>query len=352
MRIGLLAESELPLKVLDDLAPALEQKLTSEADDGIEWTTVVARESVPLDDDGRIPLDAYAAELRGRLGCDMLVYLSDLPRLVDHAAFVADLMPEHRAVLISGPSLGLALRQRTRKTVLAAVKALVEGDDDALSDRPGATDRALGPVRRTIRVDDGNVMLQVTGLRGYTRLLLGMVRTNRPWRLAPALSSATAAAAGTGAFGIFYSSIWSMAHASSPLRLALVGLLAIAVMSTWLIAYNGLWERDGLAPGTVIHNASMLATVTAAVAMMYVLLYLLILVGALAVIDGEYMSQQLGEPASLVDYLALAWLSASMGMVAGALGSTWDGDQDVREAVFSRRTYQRRAQTSGWEKSG
>ncbi|MEN5075259.1 hypothetical protein ABE437_15690 [Isoptericola cucumis] len=349
-RVALLGESDLPLRIFDHLAPTLEQDLREQVDGDTEWTVVVGRESVPLDDGGQVPLDAYAEALRRRWDSDLVVYLTDLPLFTHGHPVVADLDSTNRAALISVPAHGLALRHRLRDSILRAVTALAQ-QDATVFDMTKTRRQVLRPRPRSTQLESGKRLFELTGVRGHLRLLAGMVRANRPWRLAPSLSSATAAAAATGAFGIFYSTTWSMSDASSPLRLTLVSVLAVVVMSGWLIGYNGLWEDGRRARENVVFNTSMLATVAAAVAIMYGLLYLFILLGALVVIDGSYMAREIEGPVGFGNYASLAWLAASMGMVAGALGSTWDGGHEVRAAVFGRRGYQRRTQTSGWENS-
>lgn len=73
------------------------------------------------------------------------------------------------------------------------------------------------------------------------RPLAGMVRNNTA-RHSPAGPVTTAAAGtGTGAFGIFYASIWAMADALPPARLTFSSIAVIAALTAWLIFYNGLW---------------------------------------------------------------------------------------------------------------
>ena len=63
-----------------------------------------------------------------------------------------------------------------------------------------------------------------------------------------------------------------------------------------------------------------------------------ILAGGLIVIDPEFMAQTINRPdARLNNYLDIAWLSAAMGVVAGALGSSFDSDIDVRNLTHSQR---------------
>src|SRR5690606_20648495 len=123
------------------------------------------------------------------------------------------------------------------------------------------------------------------------------------------LSSALAAAAATGAFGIFYNSIWVMSTYLSTPRLIGVGLLAIAAMTAWLIASNGLWdspERENLARVVLLYNLSTVVTLVLCVLVLYAALVLLILAGGLIVIAPEYMEDVTGQPPAFTRYLDIA----------------------------------------------
>jgi hypothetical protein len=125
--------------------------------------------------------------------------------------------------------------------------------------------------------------LALVGLRGRLRLLAGMVRDNRPWRLVPHLAGATAAAAGTAAYGIITSSFWKLADALSPLRLTAVTVVTVLVTTVWLMVYNHLWDRPSTA-----------TTLAIGVACMYAILFVLALLAAAVLIDSGYFAQTLG----------------------------------------------------------
>src|SRR5690606_39901570 len=73
------------------------------------------------------------------------------------------------------------------------------------------------------------------GPRGYLRVLGGMVRANRPWRLVPGLSKALAAALATGAIATVNATVWSLAASLSTTRLVIAMVGSIALMIGWLI---------------------------------------------------------------------------------------------------------------------
>ncbi|WP_153392912.1 DUF2267 domain-containing protein [Ornithinicoccus halotolerans] len=346
--VGLIAESTVQLKALRGIAAELQRSLALRVDDSRRWELQVAQDAVPMDREGRLLLMEHADEMRQRHDCDLLVYFTDLPHLADRQPLLAEVSRQERVAIVSSPALGQALRRRTHETVLRVVARMLHGEDELrpTTARLSGKDR-FQPVEEDLEKEAGQTVIELRGVLGSLRLLVGMVRINRPWRLAPALSGATAGAAAAGAFGIFYASIWAMAEALSWYRLVLISCLAIALMSAWLIGYNGLWERRKSLQGAVLYNTSTVLTVATAVTIMYVLLFVVLLLGATVVISGEYLARQLQSgSAGPVDYLALAWLAASMGIFAGALGSSWDSDHKVREATFGHREQQRRALAS------
>lgn len=154
-----------------------------------------------------------------------------------------------------------------------------------------------------------------------------------------------AAALATGAFGVFYTSIWSMADFLPPSRLTVISMLSVVIMGSWLVLHNGLWEQP---VGTrhrekrVMYNLATLLTIFSAIVMMYLVLFAIILAGALIIIDAGFLSQSLGHDVGFAEYVNLSWLSASLGTIAGAVGSSLDNVDSVRKATFSHREVERR----------
>jgi hypothetical protein len=60
-------------------------------------------------------------------------------------------------------------------------------------------------------------------------------------------------------------------------------------------------------------------------------------------ITPDLLSKELSSDVSLADYLSLAWLATSLGMIGGALGAGLETNEAVREAAYAYRPEEQRA---------
>jgi hypothetical protein len=174
-------------------------------------------------------------------------------------------------------------------------------------------------------------------IRGNLRLLAGMVRTNRPWRLMTHMSKALAFVAGTAAVTIANSSMWQVSDALGWPRRILLMVVAITVLVTWLIVAHDLWERASDARGreqTVLFNAATVITLLLGVLWLFFLLMVACFIGAVVVIDASVLEKNLAHPVDLATYGVLAWLVSSLATLGAALGSGLESDETVRVAAY------------------
>ena len=75
--------------------------------------------------------------------------------------------------------------------------------------------------------ETGRIRYSAAVIRGNLRLLAGMVRTNRPWRLMTHMSKALAFVAGTAAVTVANSSMWQISDALGWPRRILLMVVAI-----------------------------------------------------------------------------------------------------------------------------
>lgn len=249
-----------------------------------------------------------------------------------------------------------------RNAVVRLVADLM-GVADAGLDReehhPSRLGRTLGrrllPIR-SVRGDQGRHTRRyvTTPGRGRARLLLGMVRTNEPWRLVLGMRTALAAVLGTSAYLTINSTIWLLATRLGAVKLTLTMITAVALMVVWIISAHHLWERprdDREREEVHLFNVSTVLTLAIGVVVMAAAVYVVTLLGSLYFLEASVLTQYLGRPPTFGDHLALSWLATGLATVAGALGSGLDSEEAVRRAAYGYRERQRRDEIGEAEES-
>jgi hypothetical protein len=308
--------------------PGLPLELARRMQHQLRWDVSVACRRLPADDLGRIRVPADVGIAEGQVA----VILTDHPRRDGLRPIVAEVHPETLTGMVSLPSLGaIRLRERAAQAVERVVGELC-GDNGG---------DALGPFRR----EDGKTVRFVTGGRhGRLRILAGMVRANRPWRLLPHLSKAFAAALAVLAYSVLNQTIWQLGHSLGAWRMGLAALLAIATMVAWLIIDHEMWERrddEGQRDLAVMFNAATVLTLLIGVILLYVGLLAMGFVADRVVLDNGVMSSATRSPSTLGEHFGVVWLAASMATVAGAVGTGFESDDAVRQAAYGYRQRER-----------
>jgi hypothetical protein len=298
---------------------------------------------------------------------DIVVALTDLPLHSHGRKVVVDLSHEHGLALLSLPSLGgFRLYTRARRAVEKAVLGLAEAQIGEAEGPAGSQPPVVPSAGRLTPVQKGPVGAEetvdlryvvVNGPRGYLRVLLGMVRANRPWRLVPGLSKALAAALATGAVATVNSTVWGLAEALSAPRLVIAMLGSVALMIGWLIVDAQLWHRSVRGSPddrkrASLYNASTVMTVGIGVLVCYVGLLAINLLWALFILNGRVFASMTRTPLHAVDYWTLSWFVASVATVGGALGSGLESDEAIRAAAYSKREQERRLMLQQDDRSG
>ncbi|MEU1471156.1 hypothetical protein ABZ434_23390 [Streptomyces sp. NPDC005761] len=287
---------------------------------------------------------------------DIVVALTDLPLHSHRRKLVVDLSHEHGVALLSLPTLGgWRLQRRARRAVEEAVLSLANpqatGAEEARRSQPplGPFAGRLAPIHPGPVDEDETADLRyvASGPRGYLRVLVGMVRANRPWLLVPGLSKALAAALATGAIATVNSTVWNLAASLSAPRLVIAMVGSVALMIGWLIVDANLWHRTAEATPEArkreaLYNASTVVTVGIGVLVCYVGLLVINWVWALFILTDQVFASMTRTPLHATEYWTLSWFVASIATVGGALGSGLESDEAIRAAAYSKREQERR----------
>jgi hypothetical protein len=340
--IGLIAAPGLAADLAEGVATDLVRTLAAHYPDANWRTRIVV--------DGLLPASAPTTELvdaahRRLLAEDweMAICLTDIPLRIGRRTLAGHASPTHRVALVSVPALGPRnVGGRAVQTALGMLQVLL--------DLPPAGGRASDPRLRQRLVDlseladedpeHGPTGLAALASGGRLRLLVGMLRANRPWRLTTRLYRALVAALATAAFALVTSDVWIIADSLDVLRLAVVGALSVAVTVASLIAVHGLWEASGQGAARdqiLLFNATTTATVLVGIASLYAVLFVLSLTAAGLLITTDVLSRAVGTSVGWEEYLKLAWLTSSLATVGGALGAGLESGNAIREAAYAYR---------------
>jgi len=335
----LIADPGTPAALAERIAEYLPQRLRSRDRLERRWTTCV-RGKPYLSDEQADFADVIHAVDPSSEGEDIVVYLTDLPRREDTLPVVADVSADHLFALISVAGVGGVHIGHRVRTVTELVIARVLGEPELMP--PGAARRFP-----CVQIEDGIRYFAPSGLRRL-RLLSGMVRANRPWRLVTGLSKVLVGAFATGAIALATDTIWLFADTMGPWRMGAATVLSIVAMILWLILDHELWERPKSPEErdrSVLYNTATVATLVIGVAILHVALFCLLLFTTCLALPPELLSPILGHGVNFSDYLTLTWLLASIATIGGALGSGLEDDAAVKEAAYGVRQRQRIEET-------
>ncbi|MEU5633143.1 hypothetical protein [Streptomyces rishiriensis] len=353
--VALLADPDAPTEIAQRMARLLPARLADRSGQGRRFEVEVVSEPFTAGTEDPPTLMRRIMD-RGRAeGWDIVVALTDLPLHSQGLKLVVDLSHEHGLALLSLPTLGgLRLQTRARRAVEETVLSLAGRRAAGAEGPPRRPSRApfvsrLAPVHpgRIGEEETADVRYVVSGPRGYLRVLVGMVRANRPWRLVPGLSKALAAALATGAVATVNSTIWNLAESLSVPRLVIATVGSVVLMIGWLIVDAQLWHRTAERSPEArqrarLYNASTIVTVGIGVLVCYAGLIVINLAWALFILNGQVFASTTGTPLRAAEYWTLSWFVASVATVGGALGSGLESDEAIRAAAYSKREQERR----------
>jgi hypothetical protein len=330
--VGLIAApgpcAELAESVLPQLADRLSHRLP-----GVRWVIELVPDRLVAAPADLSQLIGAARRLLIQHHWQFAVCITDLPLQTARRPVVAHASMSHGVAVLSLPALGaVAVSRRASEAVVRLVAALLGGGE------PGAAGRRVRALGSRVHVDGSGLGFVTGAITGNLRLLLGMLRANRPWRLALRLSDALVAALASAVLALVLSDIWRLADGLGLLRLGLLAIGSVVAVALAIIIGAHLWEHAPPATPAreqvVLFNVVTLATVIIGVLAFYVALFALTLTGAILLIPGNVFATVVGHPIGIADEVRLAWLTSSLATIGGALGAGLESDEAVREAAY------------------
>jgi hypothetical protein len=294
-------------------------------------------------------------------GWQLAICLTDIPIHFGRRPVTAHVSVSLGVGVVSVPALGAVdLVDRVQDALMRAIDELVTGSltKSQRSARNSARIRAqvLARFRKAqqlasplglAHVQDQTTVRFVTAAgHGNLRLLIGMVRANRPWRLIVGLSRALVAALGAGAFGLTSPPIWQIATVMGVSRMVLLAVGSLVTIAATLIVAHELWERSPSPQArerVILINLATMLTIAIGVCTLYAALLVITGVCDTALIPPAVIERYVQHPVGLGGYLRIAWVVSSLATLGGALGAALESGAAVREAAYGYRSTERKS---------
>ena len=349
--VGVLTDPvAMPVLIGRQLAQDLPEVLSDHVDPAREWTVQVHQERLPPSDSRHTAMMELAESEMDERGWDITVCVTDLPMRSGKQAIMGDVNTGRRVIVISLPAFGaMNLRRRIRAVVAQLIADVHRPGDPEEGTEQHARRRlpVLSGRFQRLTPDQNGVDARIASRSGSLRLLSGMVRANRPWRLVWGMTGPLVGAFAFSAFYLLNSTVWELATTLSPWRLVLTVIGALTVMTGWLVVYHHLWEpvRErprGEREQAVLFNASTVVTLTTGVTFMYIGLCVVNLIASLVLLPPSILQSYIAGSVGVSTYVLIPLLVTSAATVAGAIGSGFESEDSVRNAAFSLRERERR----------
>jgi hypothetical protein len=343
--VGLLASPGPASELTESLLPEIAGRLTDRLP-GVRWRPEFVSDRLV-----EPPTDLSAIISAGRRMLldrrwHLAVCVTDLPLQTARRPVIAHVSATHGVAVLSMPALGpVSVRKRASETIVRLIRHMLGDIVPAADAGPrrtlaGAVTRRMRELGTRVEHGEHGVGFAARVVTGNIWLLLGMLRANRPWRLALRLMRVLAAAFAAGLFALVTSDVWRLAYYLGPARLAVIAVGSVAAVIVTTIVTTGLWERSphpAAREQVILFNLVTATTVGLGVVVLYLALFIAMLASALLLVPGDLLGIRLGHPAGAADHIRLAWLATSIATLGGALGAALESQETVREAAY---TYQ------------
>ena len=180
----------------------------------------------------------------------------------------------------------------------------------------------------------------------WIQLIGGLTRANQPWKNIFNFKKIISVAFATGTYVSIFSMPWELSVIYSPLRLIILMVIAILGMAGWLFYAHQLIEKKTAKSQRVyryIYNSTTLVTLSLITLINYVILYLLLIISITLFVPVELFNSWTSAQAQFTfsNYMRLIWFVSSLGLLAGAMGSTVENEEKIRRITYSYRQYHR-----------
>ncbi|PTF04940.1 5,10-methylene-tetrahydrofolate dehydrogenase [Staphylococcus devriesei] len=347
--IGLIPSPGVAHKLVDKAVPKIQQLLHQRIDDSQQWNFESKVDLLIGSAEDVYESIDKAAEMKERYEWDFVICITDLPSVSGNKVVISDYNSESQVSMLSLPSLGwIDLERKLVNSIATLVEQLYSNNTkERPKVHPLVRPEAVDP-----REDESSKRRYINRflILGWLQLILGLTRANEPWKTIFNFKKIISVAFATGTYVSIFSMPWELSVQYSPLRFIILMLTAIIGMAGWLFYAHQLGERKTAKSQRVyryIYNCATVLTLIIITVMNYVILYILLAISISLFVPVSLFNSWTSANAdfTFLNYVKLLWFVASLGLLAGAMGSTVENEEKIRKITYSYRQYHRYKET-------
>lgn len=354
LTLGLIPSPDMPEELVNKMTETLAKDLKKHIDANVTWQIEVEVDPLTGTAEKVNTIVEKAYKIKEEHNWDYTISLTDLPIFANHKAVTADVSFEKKAGLVSLPSFGaFPLKKRIRKALTFVMDLMYDNKETAKVEKeptPLTSRFLLSKINRIETMEDQTSdarFIVQSSIIGWLRILSGMTFANRPWKALGSFKSILALSFATGTYISIFSTPWELSVTYSPLRLFILMLISIISMVFWFIVAHKLWEKpsmQGKSQYRKLYNFTTITTLTIVAIIIYLTLFAIIMISLSIFVSPDIFEEWSGKNTddTVLPFFTLAWFVTSLGFLAGAIGSTAEKEENVRNITYCYRQLNRK----------
>lgn len=278
---------------------------------------------------------------------DYVIGVTDLPSLSNNRAVVSEFDSQKLVSLLSLPALGcFYVKRKLKRMVIHHLEYLYKYKQDSTSFSSGnLSSPTVMNISRETPIEDNestNRYIIKSYIMGWLKIILGMTYINSPWSVVTNFKTLVSLAFATGTYIAIFSTPWELSLDYKPWRLIILMIFSVIGMVFWLIYAHKLWQKSSAKTAAHyrwLYNLTTFTTLLFVTVANYGILFILLTISISMFVPPEIFNDwtQANENFTVMNYINLIWFTTSLGMLAGALGSTAESEDKIRNVTYSYR---------------
>lgn len=351
IKIGLIAAPGFATDITKNIEKAFKKMLRENISTNIDWELKIQINSVTGSAEHVHKCVDFANKIKEKNDWDYAICITDLPSMSNAKTVVSDLSSENKTGLISLPALGwIKLQKKLCHSLLFMVKSFYYStqftNNIYIKDYKKAMPEKIKKVEPNEKGSTDNRFIYQSIIVGFMKLICGMTFANRPWKAIFSFKKILALSFATGTYISIFSTPWQLSSEFSILRFVFLTIISLGGIMFWLIYAHHLWEHPSSKSQRkyrYIYNATTFFTLLSINILNYLFLFILLSLSAYFFVPNSLFETMTTSNTNnnFQNFIRLSWFTTSVGLLAGAFGSTMEKEEVVQEMAYSSRQKKR-----------